>query len=160
MIGMSQSFITQLTCYDSLLNGRRPSPMHLKKCWRVMVISCMPKSSLSSKLLRLCDSRKLAMPRKRENQNLTIQVKTLKYVWPFSPFFKVYAPLTAESAPSDTIALFANNCQVGSHATSCVLTTIRAGGLLNKPTAQKREDFPDIALWARKDFRLTATNTQ
>ena len=116
MIGMSQSFITQLTCYDSLLNGQRPSPTHLKKCWRVMAISCMPKSSLSSKLLRLCDSRKLVMPRKGKIKDLTIQVKTLKYVWPFSPFFEVYASLTA---PSDTIALFTNNCQVGSHATGC-----------------------------------------
>jgi hypothetical protein len=92
----------------------------------------------------------------KENHDLNVQITTLKCVWPFL-FFEMYAPLTTRS---NTIALFANDYHVGSRATGHVLATIRCSGLPNKPPAHKCEDFPDVALWTRKDFRRATANTQ
>lgn len=66
----------------------------------------------------------------KENDNLKVQNKTLKYVPPFSCFIHIYMLFTM---PSDTIAMFANESHKGGHETGRILSSIRAGLLPDKP---------------------------
>ena len=62
----------------------------------------------------------------------------------------IYAPLILHR---DALALFANDYHEGGHTTGHVPTKVRSGNPVTRPAPKKREDFPPVRLWTRKEFR-------
>jgi hypothetical protein len=90
----------------------------------------------------------------QENNNMKIEIRTLKYVVYLFQSDQMYAQLMPYR---ETMALFANEYHEGTGpSTGCISSIIRAGNLPAKQLLRRRKDLWQILQWTRKHFRHAA----